>query len=531
MIRSCRPLSLFVAVLFCSACAADESTPSTPENSAGSGGSGGSSGNGASHSGASSGSAGVSGGSTGASAGAGGSSGSSGSASTTGGSAGSSGSSMAGQAGSAGSSQNPPTHPNFIFILGEARGWTSTSVLQDEEVTNSKSDIFQTPNLENLAAEGMTFSDFYAPSPRCMPSRASYFTGKSPAQLHMTFIPEGNKDGDIQGSVVPPITVTDLPTTNVTVGSMLKNVGYATAHFGKWHAGSTDPSQYGFDESDGPTSNKGPNGEEHPNPVEAFGTVNRGIDFMQRQVDSNTPFYLQISNYGGGDPIDSLPETYAAESERLAGEKPGDIADAAVIKDMDTGIGMLLAKLQDLGIAETTYVFFSADHGRAGTEANEPLALGKGTVSEGGIRVPLLIMGPGISKSTHSHIRATQVDLFPTIAELAHVPGSIPDGVEGGSLWPVLSAVGTTVTRPREEFVVHFPHYDKDPNGPGSAILLGQYKLIRYYETGTLRLFDLDTDFEETSDLSAAMPDKVLELEQRLDAYLAEINAQIPGHL
>lgn len=424
----------------------------------------------------------------------------------------------------------PVEHPNFIFILGEARGWTSTSVQEDESVADSKSAIFQTPALDQLAAEGMTFADFYAPSPRCMPSRAAYFTGKSAAQLHMTFIPEGNKDGQVNGNVIPPITVTDLPTSNATVASLLKGVGYATAHYGKWHAGQTDPSMYGFDESDGPTTNKGPSGEEHPNPTQAYATTERGVAFMTKSVSSGTPFYLQISHYGGGDPVDSLPETYAAESARLAGQDPKDIADAAIIRDMDNTIATLLQKVTDLGIADRTYIFFSADHGRAGTTANEPLKQGKGSVWEGGIRVPLFIRGPGIDKGFHSHVRATQLDLLPTIAELSHLQGPLPEGLEGGSLRSVLSAGTGSVARPREELVIHFPHYDKDPLGPASAILLGDYKVIRHYEDGSLHLFNLGADLGEEDDLAAQMPDKTAELDQRMTDYLTAIGAQIPGH-
>lgn len=426
---------------------------------------------------------------------------------------------------------NPPEeilHPNFVFLLGEARGWTSTSVVEDEAVPGSKSTLFETPSLDALAADGMTFSDFYAPSPRCMPSRASYFTGKSPAQLHMTFIPEGNKDGAPTGGVVPPVTVTDLPTSHTTVASMLKGVGYRTAHFGKWHAGKTDPSAYGFDASDGPTTNKGPAGEDHPNPAQAYGTADRGMQFMAESVAAGQPFYVQISHYGGGDPVDALPESYDAEAKRLAGADPKDVAEAAIIRDMDITVGRVLQKLEELGIADKTYVIFSADHGRAGASANKPLYQGKGSTWEGGIRVPLFVRGPGIKKGVHTHTRAMQVDLLPTLADLAHVPGPLPTGVEGGSLRPVLASTSVPVARPREEYVVHFPHYDKDPLGPSTAILLGNLKLIRFYESGEQKLFDLDADLGEQNDLAAKMPDEVQKLSKRLDDYLAAVGAQLP---
>ena len=420
-----------------------------------------------------------------------------------------------------------PARPNFIFILGEARGWTSTSVVQDEEVPDSRSAVFDTPHLERIAAEGMTFSDFYAPSPRCMPTRAAYFTGRSPAQLHMTFVPENATDGEVMGDVVPPETVTTLPVEVPTVGGLLKTAGYATAHFGKWHVGRIDPSAYGFDESDGPTSNRGPDNRVHPNPDEAYGTTDRGLDFMARQVAAGRPFYLQLSQYGGDDAEHARPETLAREQARLAGRDPRDITEAAVVHDMDINIGRLLAQLDALGIADRTYIFFSADHGRAGLHANEPLLQGKGSVWEGGIRVPLIIRGPGIPAGSHAHVRASQVDLLPTLLRKAGV--ALPPNLEGGDLSAVLASGTGEVARAHADFVVHFPHYDKDPLGPASALLAGDHKLMRFYEDGSHRLYDLAQDLGEARDLAAEQPDRVAELAARLDAYLAAVGAQLPG--
>ena len=154
---------------------------------------------------------------------------------------------------------------------------------------------------------------------------------------------------------------------------------------------------------------------------------------------------------------------------------------------------------------------------------------GKGTVSEGGLRVPFIIRGPGIQAGACSRIRAVGEDLFPTIAALARVSEPLPKGIEGGSLASVLTNAGKgTVHRPREEFVVHFPHYDKDAIGPASAIWLGDFKLIRVYETGALKFFNIAKDPGERRDLAREMPDKVKELDQRLTDYLAAVNAQMP---
>ena len=422
-----------------------------------------------------------------------------------------------------------PQRPNFVVILGEGHGWSSTSVQMDDAVPGSRNAYVRTPNLEKLAAAGMRFADFYAASPRCTPSRAAIFTGKSPAQLHMTFIGEGKKDSgtDVNGRVIPPLASMELPTGETTIADLLKRAGYATAHFGKWHVGRVSPAQHGFDESDGATSNGGPDNVANPHPKQLYGMTERGMDFMARQAKAGKPFYLQLSHYASRQGGDASPEALAAVKSWGGNLNDRELAEAAADWDLDIAFGMLLKKMGELGIANNTYVIFTTDHGTPGK--NPPLVGGKGTVSEGGLRVPFIISGPGIKVGSCSHVRAIDVDLLPTIAELAHVAEPLPKGVEGGSFVAVLTNAGTgTLKRPREEFVLHFPHYDKDAIGPASAILLGDFKLIRIYETGGLRLFNIAKDPGERRDLAQEMPDKAKELNQRLTDYLLAMNAQMP---
>lgn len=195
--------------------------------------------------------------------------------------------------------------PNFVFLQGEAQGWSSMSIQMDPNNPASKSDFFYTPNLARLADGGMRFSQFYAPSPRCTPSRAAYLTGKSPAQLHMTYI----NTSPMTGRVQLPVTSTELPLSEVTIAELLRTAGYATAHFGKWHVGRANPSQHGFDKNDGPNSNAGPDRVQNPNPKQAYETATKGVDFMTRQARAGKPFFLQISQYGGRSALDAKPET------------------------------------------------------------------------------------------------------------------------------------------------------------------------------------------------------------------------------
>jgi arylsulfatase A-like enzyme len=425
--------------------------------------------------------------------------------------------------------------PNFVVIMGEAQGWSSASVQMDDTVPESRSAIARTPNLEKLAAAGMRFASFYAASPRCTPTRAALFTGRSPAALHMTFVQEGRGGGESsfsrEGSkLIPAAATTELPAGEATIAELLQRAGYATAHFGKWHVGRVSPARHGFDESDGATNNSGPENVDNPNPKEAFGLTERGIDFLTRQAKAGKPFYLQLSHYPGRGGADARPETYAAIRQRARNIHDQRLLGAgAVTEDMDATIGLLLDALDRLGLAGRTYIIYTSDHGALGRNANEPLASGKGTVWEGGIRVPLIVRGPGIQPGACSHIRATTVDLFPTLAALAQLAEPLPRGLEGGSLAEVLhGAPNASVKSPREEIVVHFPHYDRNDQGPASAILLGPHKLIHRYETGQLMLFAIDPDFAERDDLAPAQPQKAAELDLRLTQYLQEIGAQMP---
>jgi arylsulfatase A-like enzyme len=416
--------------------------------------------------------------------------------------------------------------PNFVFLLGEGQGWNSLSVAMDPDVPESKSATFRTPNFERLAAEGMRFANFYAPSPRCTPSRAAYFTGKSPARLGMTFVTVRTGDNL---RLKAPEPLLEMPAEETTIAEMLESAGYATAHFGKWHVGRRlDPREHGFDESDGATNNGGPDNVAHPNPTQAYRIAERGTDFIERQAKAGKPFYVQMSQYGGRDPEDARPETVAkVRAWGLGGER--EIGAAAVALDVDITVGMILEKLDELGIAGNTYVLYTTDHGTPGRD-NGPLANGKGTVWEGGLRVPLLVAGPGVEPGSVSRVRAWGADLVPTIADLAGVERGLPADIDGGSLAAVLHSGGVgEVERLREEMVFHFPHYDGDPLGPASAIVSGSYKLIRFYELDRPKLFDLSQDPGERNDLAAAMPEKAAELDGRLTAYLAEVGAKLPA--
>jgi len=424
--------------------------------------------------------------------------------------------------------------PNFIVILGEAQGWASLSIpLDDRNVAGSASSFIQTPNLDSIGKSGIRFSDFYASAPRCTPSRAALFTGRSPTQLKMTFVGEGKNDGQVNpgDKVIPPSMVTELPATIETIATILRKKGYATAHFGKWHLGKVDPKEHGFDESDGANSNGGPDNVENPNPKQCGLTAKQGCDFISRQVQAKRPFYLEIDQYPGRQGESATAETIAEVKKRLGDNyNSQNLSRAAGCQEIDKSIGVILAHLKQKGISDNTYIIYSADHGAQGANANGVLTNGKGTIWEGGLRVPLLVSGPGIKAGMFSHARASLVDLLPTISELAGVKKSeLPSGLEGASLVSILKGqTEEPPARARDDFIVHYPHYDKDELGPTSAIFYKNYKMIRVYETGKNILFDLSSDISEQHDLSAKFPEVVKDMDRRLTEYLVIQNGLLP---
>jgi arylsulfatase A len=445
-----------------------------------------------------------------------------------------------------------PKPPNFVFVQFEATGigWSSTSVAMDDRRPDAKASPERTPHLAALAAEGMRLSSFYVTAPRCTPARASFLTGVGAARLHMTYVSEGGQErrgGDDpaggrrggQGGardeeataatkLIPPACTTELPTATTTIAEALRPAGYRSAHFGKWHVGRATPAAHGFDEHDGANTNQGPGRDPKPNPEQGAAITDRGLAFAKAQAAAGTPFYLQLSHYGGGSEDESRPETRQALAAELRGLRGKSAWQVAILQDLDRELGRLLAGLAELGLADSTYVIVSCDHGASGRDANAPLRGGKGSVLEGGVRVPFVVRGPGVAAGACSHVRASACDLLPTLAELAGVSALAAD-VEGGSLAAVWRGGGKgVVRRPREEFVVHFPHYDLGNGGPASAIYLDEWKLIRSYETGGVQLFDLDADPEERKDRAASEPRRVAELTQRLDAYLRAIAAGMP---
>lgn len=245
---------------------------------------------------------------------------------------------------------------------------------------------------------------------------------------------------------------------------------------------------------------------------------------MEQAQRDGQPFFIQLSWYALHAPENAL----AATREKYArmSRARGKQADrAAISEDLDTGVGRVLAALDRLGLTENTYVIYMSDNGGGGGRRG-PLSGGKGSLYEGGIRVPFIVRGPGVKAGSWCHTPIVGYDLFPTYLEWTGVK-EIPDRLEGGSLVSLLNGQDELVHRPTEEFVFHFPHYQSG-DGPHSAIYVGNHELIKFHETGRVALYDLAVDSAERDDLNGDMPDVATELERRLDAYLVRVDAAMP---
>lgn len=415
--------------------------------------------------------------------------------------------------------------PNIIFMLSDDQGWNGLSVAMHPDVTASKSEAFSTPNLEKLAAQGMRFSSAYAPAPVCSPTRISIQTGKSPAQLHWTKA----APAETGRRLIEPRLIKSVNKDEVTIGELLKKCGYATAHYGKWHIAGGGPGEHGYDEHDGDTGNENAFKFSDPNPVDIFGMAERAARFMESCQRSNKPFYIQLSWNALHAAELANKATLAKYEKVMSSGNTKQVATAAITEDLDSGVGQVMQAVERLGLASNTYIVYMSDNGSGGGGRRGGLSGGKGSVWEGGIRVPLIVRGPGVGPNSWCHVPVVGYDLLPTFCALAGINNQdLPVDIEGGDITNLLRHDGEgVVNRAREELVFHFPHYQSD-DGPHSAIRLGDLKLIHFYEDDRVSLFDLSKDISERNDLARQRPQEVQMLKGRLDRYLMAVHAQLP---
>jgi arylsulfatase A-like enzyme len=420
--------------------------------------------------------------------------------------------------------------PNFIFILSDDQSWNGTSVLMDPSQPDSRSDYYQTPVLEALAKKGMIFSQGYASAPKCAPTRISILTGKSTSRLHFTFTDNSQEAGT---RVLEAKTELAIPDSLTTIAEWLKKQGlnYITAHYGKWHIQGKGPAFHGFDRGDGDTGNDDGNhdGLIQTNPRNIFSITDSACVFMSDAVKNGKPFYVQLSHHAPRSPIEATQKSvdeWKDLTKHPLGKRHKDPEYGAMLQDLDAGLNILFNKIKELNITDNTYIIYIGDNGAGGN--NSPLKGGKSSTQEGGIRVPFMIIGPGIPSNTYQTTPVVAYDLFPTIASLASNGNPVlPPLLDGTSLLPLLKPqLNLPFNRNQQELVFHCPHFN--PNTfPQSAWIDKDYKLLVDYEADKIQLFDLKKDISETTDLTNLLPAKARELTIKLRDYLKKVETRM----
>ena len=429
-------------------------------------------------------------------------------------------------------SSNSNNSPNFIFILVDDQGWNGTSVQMMNTEPLSKSDYHSTPNLEKLASRGIRFSNAYASAPVCAPSRYSIQFGKTPAR--MSFIRVGMSSSHINHKEL------------VSIPKALKKINkeYVAAHFGKWGIGSI-PETLGYDYSDGPTKNKDGgfvndrtqwNHVSVEDPKNIFSITQKAVVFMEKNTIEKKPFYLQISHYAVHASIQSKKETFLNQAKKPLGAQHINPGFAAMTEDLDKGLGIILDKISQLGIQDNTYVIYMSDNGSVPNipgakkytkSYNYPLKRGKWDALEGGLRVPLVIAGPGIEFGNESQVPVSGSDILPTIKDLAGKSNFKLNEIDGGSFKSILlDPSKLKVKREVDGIFFHVPY----KNGialkrPHSAVRKGDFKLVKFQDNGELFLYNLTIDKKESQNLVYHNPKKAKELEKLLMNYLKEVHA------
>ncbi|MGD9556734.1 MAG: sulfatase [Mangrovibacterium sp.] len=443
--------------------------------------------------------------------------------------------------------------PNIVFILADDLGWADLPIYGNK--------FNEAPNLTKLARDGMLFTNAYASSPVCSPTRASIMSGQYPARVGIIdWIPGHWRPFE---EVTVPVNRTQyLPEEIVTMGEALKSAGYATGYFGKWHLGNKrtyHPLNQGFDIANIGQGYYGtrfdPPRQDSGNKIIAEQLTDFGIDFIEK--NKKNPFFLFIAHWNVHCPFDSdqkLIDKYLKKES--VEDYPCNAVYAAMIEDMDTNVGRLLDKLEKAGLSDHTVVIFYSDNGGVISEnqypgigqnkmpmlipsksqlyedsplqfiasSNAPLSGEKGTVREGGIRESLLIKWPGkITAGSVCDAVVTSVDFYPTLLEIIgeQIPGTRTlDGIS------ILPALLTNEYDPERPVYWHYPVYHHDV--PASAIRKGDWKLIENLITGNATLYNLKYDIGETTDLSKVFPEKTEDLYSLLKAWQEDVGAEFP---
>jgi len=413
--------------------------------------------------------------------------------------------------------RSKPQTPNIIFILADDLGWSDLGCCSNHFV--------ETPNIDRLAAQGMRFTQAYASASVCSPTRAAFLTGRSPASLGIT-------------DYLRPNDEKFLSPNCRTINKDLKRAGYVSGLVGKWHLNGDyarqrgTPAQHGFDEVIC-SEEAGIGAGDYWYPYKFMTNVTgrlpneylidrlnlEAVEFIERH--KTQPFFIYLAHYAVHQMLDAKPEKVEKFGAKPgAGKHKNNPKLAAMLESIDEGVGLILAKLDELNLAESTVLIFTSDNGgeRSVTD-NFPLRAGKSFLYEGGLREPCIVRWPGhIKPGSICDVPVITHDFYPTLMEIVTLKPARGQIVEGKSLVGLFK--GASHLR-RDALYWHYPLAKKHFLGgtSASAIRKGDFKLIEFLDSGKLELYDLKNDLEETRDLAAAMPKKVAALHKQLNNW------------
>jgi arylsulfatase A len=419
-------------------------------------------------------------------------------------------------------------------------------------------DLHQTPRLDALARDTVLFRQAYAAAPVCSPTRAALMTGKHPARVGITIWSEGSLREAANRRLLQGQSRHDLPLEEVTLAERLQAQGYVTALVGKWHLGDAEHAAetQGFEVNIGGTRWGAPHsffwpyrgtgrfGQEFryvpglPLGKEGDYLTDKLTDAAIRFIDSagQRPFFLYLAHHAPHTPIEAPQPLVERFTAALRPEfKHQNPAYAAMVSNLDDNVGRVLDHLQRRGLADNTIVVFTSDNGgyigvdrRSGFSvpctSNAPLRSGKGSLYEGGIRVPLLVRWPGITAGERVQPVVT-TDLFFTIAATAGATVKAEHPRDGVDLAPLLRSADARSDR--EDLFWHYPHY-YETTTPVSAIRAGDWKLLEYFEDGRRELYNLRDDPAESRNVAISEPQRAGELATRLAAWRKDVDARLP---
>lgn len=434
--------------------------------------------------------------------------------------------------------------PNILLINIDDMGWRDVGFMGSE--------YYETPNIDALAAEGMIFTNAYAGASNCAPSRACMMSGQWTPRHGIYTVANSDRGKSKTRKLIPTKNNEYMPADNLLLPEILKKAGYTTCHAGKWHL-TDNPLLRGFDVNIG-GSHAGNPGSYYPPyknvpaltpPSDDYYLTNLVMDKTLEFLNSlqNEPFFLYYSPYAVHTPINPAKSLLSKYENKPEWNGQNNAKYATMVENLDTQIGRMIHLLKESGKLENTFILFISDNGgHYGITKQWPLRAGKGSYYEGGIREPMFAWWKGKIKSgTKSDVPVTNLDFFPTILDVAGIETPNKKVLDGQSILPLLTENKSIDERP---LFWHFPIYleayvkndttTQDPlfrTRPGSAIRLGDWKLIQYFENNDIELYNLKNDISEKNNLAESNTGKRDELLGLLEKWRQEINAPVPTEL